>query len=140
MNSRTFNYILILAASLITFSSCNKTSTNAKTSKVVTAGTWIITSFLDNGNDRTSRFSGYKFDFKSNGELTASNGSNTIVGTWNSSNDDSQDKLILEMGTTSPFSELNDDWHIIEKTSTKIKLEDVSGGNGGTDNVTFEKN
>jgi hypothetical protein len=39
-----------------------------------------------------------------------------------------------------PFDELNDDWHIIEETSTKIRLQDVSGGSGGTDLLTFEKN
>jgi len=29
---------------------------------------------------------------------------------------------------------------VIQQSSTLIKLEDVSGGNGGTDYLTFEKN
>ena len=40
---------------------------------------------------------------------------------------------------TSTLSSLNDDWHILEQTAKKIKLEDVSGGNGGTDYLTFEQ-
>lgn len=36
--------------------------------------------------------------------------------------------------------ELTDDWDIISYTDTKIQLVDVSGGNGGTDYLTFEKN
>ena len=38
------------------------------------------------------------------------------------------------------LDELNSDWHIIEQNSNTIKLEDVSGGNGGTDYLTFIKN
>lgn len=36
--------------------------------------------------------------------------------------------------------ELTDDWDIISYSATKIQLIDVSGGNGGTDYLTFEKN
>lgn len=43
---------------------------------------------------------------------------------------------------TSPpdFEELTDDWDIISQTSSKIELIDISGGNGGTDYLTFQKN
>ena len=42
--------------------------------------------------------------------------------------------------TTSPIAELEKDWHIVEKTSTKLRMEDVSGGAGGTDYLTLERN
>jgi len=38
------------------------------------------------------------------------------------------------------FEDLSDDWDFISHTSTKIELIDMSGGNGGTDYLTFEKN
>ena len=38
------------------------------------------------------------------------------------------------------YMDLSDDWDIVERTDTKIRLQDVSGGNGGTDYLTFEKN
>ena len=38
------------------------------------------------------------------------------------------------------FSELSEDWDIIMNSSSKIELMHVSGGNGGTDLLTFEKN
>ena len=38
------------------------------------------------------------------------------------------------------FAELSDDWDIISHTALKIELIHVSGGNGGTDLLTFEKN
>jgi hypothetical protein len=38
------------------------------------------------------------------------------------------------------FENLSDDWDFILYKSTKIELIDMSGGNGGTDYLTFEKN
>ena len=38
------------------------------------------------------------------------------------------------------FTDLTEDWNIITYTTTKIQLIHVSGGNGGTDYLTFEKN
>ncbi len=37
------------------------------------------------------------------------------------------------------FAELTEDWDIISHTASKIELKHVSGGNGGTDLLTFEK-
>lgn len=38
------------------------------------------------------------------------------------------------------FAELTEDWNIISYSASKIELIHVSGGNGGTDLLTFEKN
>jgi hypothetical protein len=57
--------------------------------------------------------------------------------------DDSFDSDIdVNIGFASPaeFADLTDDWDVAERTGTRIKLVDVSGGNGGTDYLTFEKN
>ena len=40
---------------------------------------------------------------------------------------------------TNNFEELNDDWDVVSQSATKIELIDVSGGNGGTDYLTFER-
>jgi hypothetical protein len=78
--------------------------------------------------------------------LTATNGTLTHTGIWSvtdsNSNDDSMDDLDFNIAFTTPanFLELTDDWDIQSRTDTKIELIDVSGGNGGTDYLTFEKN
>jgi hypothetical protein len=79
--------------------------------------------------------------------LTATNGTNTFTGFWsvtsNNSNDDSPNNdLDFNILFASPanFEDLSDDWDIVSRTTTKIELIDVSGGNGGTDYLTFEKN
>ena len=111
-------------------------------------GTWIITYFYDTDSDETSDYTGYEFTFGANGVLTATNGMNTHTGTWSvtddsNSSDDSNDDDDIDFNISflSPpdFEELSDDWDIMTHTSTKIELTDVSGGNGGTDFLTFEK-
>ena len=102
-------------------------------------GKWSITLYNDNGVNETNHYTGYDFQFSNTGVITAIKSGNTTPGSWSSGNDDSQLKLILNFGSVTPFSELNDDWHVTLQNSSIIKLEDVSGGNGGTDYLTFEK-
>lgn len=152
MNTRNVN-ISILAGllSLLVVVSCNKSNnpTNITQTTIqnnVQSGTWRITKFIDSGKDETNHFSGYDFTFMSSGVLNANNGANNYDGTWSitdsNSKDDSQDDLDfnINFNLTNDFEDLNDDWDFISQTASKIELIDVSGGNGGTDYVTFEKN
>lgn len=131
--------------------SCNDDDSPKDISKdqlqsIVQNGTWRITRFIDSGTDETNDFSGYNFTFNSSGVLTASNGTNNFSGTWsitdsNSSDDSSNDlDFNINFNLTNDFEDLNDDWDIVSQSSTKIELIDVSGGDGDTDLLTFEKN
>ena len=110
------------------------------------SGNWRIAKFIDSGKDETNHFTGYGFIFNQNGVLTSDNGINSYEGTWNisdsNSNDDSKDDLDFNIlfNLTNDFEDLNDDWDILSVSASKIELMDVSGGNGGTDFLTFEKN
>lgn len=111
----------------------------------MTSGTWKITEFIDSGKDETSDFTGYVFTFNSSGSLVATKGSTTYTGDWSvteDSSDDSPEDLDFNIffNLTNQFEDLNDDWDIVSHTSTKIELIDVSGGDGSTDNLTFERN
>lgn len=125
---------------VLLFSACKKddNSGSADIINVVQQGSWKITLFNDSGKDETSSYSDYTFTF-SGGIVTGSKSNGTANGTYAYKLDDSKHKFILNFTSPSSFSELSDDWQIMEQTSTKIRLEDVSGGNGGTDLLTFEK-
>lgn len=135
-------YVLLI---LISFVACkkddNSSSSNSQTvlNSTVQQGTWKVTSYINSGTDETNHFAGYEFHFNSGGVLTAVKSGNTTNGTWSSGTDDSQLKLIINFGTTDPLQKLNDDWHVTQQSTSIIKLEDVSGGNGGIDYLTFEK-
>jgi hypothetical protein len=143
MKSIRLFFLLLLAAT-----ACNQDdSTNSNQTKVVdtvSSGTWRITYFYDTDKEETANFTGFNFTFGSS--LTATKSSTTYTGTWSvtdsNSSDDSMDDLHFNILFTAPpdFEDLSDDWDILEMTDTKIKLIDISGGNGGTDYLTFEKN
>ena len=154
MNSKQIKFrFLICLTSLLTIVSCtnkkddtssNTTQTTIKTN--VQSGTWRITKFIDSGTDETNHFAGFNFTFNSSGVLNANDGTTNYDGNWtitdSNSNDDSQDDLDfnINFNLTNDFEDLNDNWDFISQSSTKIALIDVSGGNGGTDYLTFEKN
>ncbi|MBR9922643.1 MAG: hypothetical protein GYB31_17560 [Bacteroidetes bacterium] len=104
------------------------------------SGEWIITSFIEDDNDdETSKFSGYTFTFEDDGTATATVNGNTTIGSWSDGNDDSTTKLVLFYGNDDPLEELNDDWRVLSSTDEKIELTHVSGGDGSTDFLTFER-
>lgn len=140
---RLMGIILIAGFGAFT-SSCTtetvNTTTNSNTSSTIQNGTWRITYYYDTDHDATASFDQFDFTFASNGSVTAFNGLTLVNGTWATGSDDSQVKLILNFAATPPFDEIYGDWHVIELISTKVRLEDVSGGLSGTDYLTFEKN
>ena len=117
--------------------------------QAVAAGQWRITYFFDTDSNQTSNFTGYIFEFGAGNALTATNGSNNYLGTWSVTDDDNSkddnnnafDDIDFNIGFTTPpnFVELSEDWEILSQSATKIELRHVSGGNGGTDFLTFEK-
>ena len=114
---------------------------------VVNNGTWRVTFYEDSSVDETSNFTGYNFSFGAGNVLTATNGTNTYSGTWSVTSDNSLDDspsndLDFNIAFAAPanFADLTDDWNIISYTAAKIQLIHVSGGGGGTDYITFEKN
>lgn len=116
---------------------------------IAEGSSWTITYFFDTDKEETSNFNGYTFTFNSDGTLTATNGTNEVNGTWSitdsnsnddSSNDDSDVDFNISFSTPTDFEDLSDDWDIVKYSSVRIELIDVSGGNGGTDNLVFEKN
>lgn len=136
---------IVLLFSFFSLLSCTKkddatTNSTSTVTNTVTKGNWRITYYWDTDHEETNNFLGYSFTFKTNGTVTASKGTNSLTGTWSTGNDDSNAKLILSFPSPNDFLEISDDWQVLERTDIKIKLQDVSGGNGGTDYLTFEKN
>lgn len=83
-------------------------------------GTWRVNLYFDNNSDETSKFSGYNFTFNSNGQISATNGSNSVSGTWSQGSN----RFYINFGTTAVFSDLNDNWLLVEKTTASIKMKD----------------
>jgi hypothetical protein len=131
---------LVLALVMVTIfttlqsSSCSKKDDVAVINNTTAiAGTYRISFYWDK-KDETSDFAGYNFSFGSGGQATATKGSTTVKGTWS----ESSSKFIIDFGTDAVLSELNDDWQIVEKSATTIKLKEDNPLQD--DQVTFIKN
>ncbi len=103
---------------------------------VLIDGLWVVGSYTEDADDQTSNYNGYTFNFNSDGTAIANNGS-TTNGTWSPQNSDSE--LFLNFGTVAPLDEFDDTWDVISITDTQVELRDVSGGDGGTDTLIFNK-
>jgi len=98
--------------------------------------TWILHEIeLENGES--------KVDMRIGGDDRLRFKNNCTIGNFSggSSSGSTSNDIDFNIFFASPadFAELSDDWDIISHTATKIELKDVSGGNGGTDLLTFEK-
>ncbi len=148
--------IFLILMYITTVAACSKDDSNndspqnttvQQTQTTAQSGSWKVTYFFDSDHEETNHFTGYTFNFNEDGSLVAVKGSTTITGTWSvtdgsSSDDDggSSDKDFNIFFASPPdFEDLSDDWDIVSVGNSKIELRDVSGGNGGTDYLTFVK-
>lgn len=85
--------------------------------------TWKVDSFLD-PIDRTSEWTDYILTFNVDGTLTATKNSTVLTGTWSTDGDDGELELTLALSVSDPLDDINEDWTVLEFSSTLIKLDD----------------
>ncbi len=132
-------FILLL---LIGASSCqksNNTNSPAIFKSAIQKGNWKVTLYNKNGKEETAYFSEYNFHFASDGKAIATTSGIDLSGSWSCGTEDNLLKLYLNFGGSNPLQVINNDWHVVLQNATTIKLDDISGGNGATEILTFEK-
>jgi hypothetical protein len=132
--------LLALTFLLVVLQSCTKqdaTVTPSNSNQV--SGVWKITSLIDNkSRDRTSNYSSYTFDFLTSGAFQVKQGTTVFKsGTWSNTSSYWTAAIVINITgvlAEDDLGELNEDWRIIEKTDTKIKVQ-----NGGGKVLVFGK-
>lgn len=141
-NSLVLMTLVILMATFTT--ACRRSSDpNPSGPNVITpaTGAWKVTYFFDR-KDETGNFANYLFEFQNDGTLLASQPGNTYRGTWRSFSDSGVQKFLMDFpGTVHPgvLDELEDDWRIIQMDVPLMHLDHISGGDGHTSIIKFEK-
>ena len=97
----------------------------------IVSGTWIITSYTQRTEDKTSQFAGVIFTFSSNGTLIANKNGNVTNGTWAYTPSSvgyyggppSKSSVTLSLGASSPFDRLTKIWNVASNTDGLLKLD-----------------
>ena len=98
----------------------------------VVPGIYSILKFIDTGDDQTSDFTGYTFEFKSGGTLVATTNTNDVfTGTWKLNT--AQTKMAINIKGNAKLKNLSDDsWKVVAITNHRISLKKA-----GPDKVIF---
>lgn len=113
--------------------------TNALIDLMVT-DQWYVNLMEEDLENETCDYVDYTFTYSLDGTVQAVSASRTVNGFWSVVNDSSGLELILNFnynGEDDPFEDLNDDWDVLFYDAESVQLEDVSGGNGGTERLNF---
>ncbi len=106
----------------------------------LTNGNWIVDEYALADEDFTNNYEGYVFNFDTNMNVVANNGTQLISGIWSIDNTSMNNLLVvLDFGTTTPFDVLNENWTITESEVDRLALEIGSVVNGVLKILVFEK-
>lgn len=146
MKIKLISCLLFLTLTLNSCSSDDVPLLNeAKVIERMSSGTWKITNFTFQNVNKTSDYTGVIFDFDAISLTLSNTGTLPIAGSWGVMDDgfEGEPDLVVSIALTSVeprFTNISDDWHIIESTSNKLKLKDENLETGSIDYLTFEKN
>ena len=141
--------MLLFSPAILTLTSCDDDDDGISATLIednLEDGTWRITNYSDSGDNETDHFNNFIFNFDDTGVVTASNGNIIYPGTWSITDNDDDDNSLEDLDfhltfvVPEDFAELTQEWDITSQSSTRVELRHVSGGGGGTDNLTFQKN
>lgn len=121
---------------------CETQSNQSTLSEVVVQGTWMVSFFMDEGHDETYEFNGYTFVFNQNGTLVATKNSINTNGNWESYPHDGNTKFEIDFpggGGNGALHYLEEDWIVLEYTTSSIKLSHQNGGGGESHLITLTK-
>jgi len=120
--------ILLLCLSLSTVS-CehdkNSVQPAGSPSTNIPGSGWKISLYTEPGENKTSDYTGYIFEFGANGAMTAVHDGQSTTGTWRQYQDDGVTKFEIALNTADKdLEDLNDDWVIVTKSDSVISLKD----------------
>ena len=125
---------LSIAIVILMFSSCTKNnsvsdapSTNPNTQAQI-IGNWVISSYKERSEDKTSQFEGIVFEFADAGKLTATGNNSVTTGTWiyrpsavsYYGSTATKAAITINLGSDSPFTRLNRTWNIDSSSASVL--------------------
>lgn len=102
-------------------------------------GTWYVSQYLDDGDDETSDYLGYNFDFRDSITVYAYGGGGVVYGIWIVTYQN--DQLNFDFDMDSPINGADDDdYEVLSQTENKITFITRDSSNNIEDTLVFMKN
>lgn len=135
-SAKLITSFLLIVISTSLFTSCTPESLDysSTTREFISKGQWSVDLFFA-GQDKTAQYSGYQFSFIGNGTATATNGVETVSGTWSVATDVNRNEILrINMNSQDPrIQDLNVQWSITDKNNYIIAMKD------GSNELRFKK-
>jgi hypothetical protein len=94
--------------------------------KEITSGYWVVTRYLENDSNITSSFSGYVFQFHTDGTVTGTLGTTNTNGTW--SGDITTKTITSDFPSVGdPLDKLNSTWKITDSYPDSVAATTTIG-------------
>jgi hypothetical protein len=88
---------------------------------IITNGVWIVNQYIAKDSDVTASFSGYVFQFKSDGTVAGINGASSTEGVWSANINTRQIISAFPGNAPQPLDRLNASWTITDSGDTYVK-------------------
>lgn len=100
---------------------------------------WKVT-YFSGEQEATHHFNGFTFQFLEDGSIMATQKDVRVSGVWSTFNSNNgQLKLNMEFDLRQPLDRLNEDWVVVERTDSRIILNDVAPFIGVREKLMLEK-
>jgi hypothetical protein len=124
---RTALILLLLslfACEMVNRDKDTEVDTSSLLNKLRIASGLRVTTFVEDGRDKTAEFRDYRFRFDTNGTVAATRGTEVISGTYRVFRDDGRIELAMNFPLNSALYEFTDDWYFREHTDNTIVFDE----------------
>jgi len=115
---------------------CNNCSTNDLEDVLVNCSNWIVGELEINDNDLENQYTGYVFNFGTDGSITVTENGNTISGTWSASGTGNEIDFVIDIPSLPDF---NGTWLLHEIDDDNGEKE-ISLEKANEDELEFKSN
>ena len=117
--------VIILLFLTVSFLSCKKFIEQQEQNaliKVMTNGVWVVSKYFENDTDISNSFTGYNFQFYSNGTVTGTKNTVSVNGIW--AGDISNRTITSNFPTAGdPVAKLNAVWTITDSYTDSVSAK-----------------
>lgn len=131
--------LIVLFALIACVSSCKKYVQQQEENaliQIVTNGVWYVQQYLQDSTDITGSFSGYNFQFRTDGTVTGTKNGASITGTWVADISNRTITSVFPAGSA-VLNELDGVWKITDSAADYVVAN--TSANSHTNNLRLKK-